>query len=212
MIIVDCVQGTPEWLRARLAVVTASKAGEIITPKTGKPSSSMVKYAYELLAEELLGRPLDDASSGFMERGKELEGAARSWYEFDQDVEVRQVGFVTRDDGKAGCSPDGLVGDDGCIEIKCPAAHTHMSYLLGDVKDNPYYSQMMFTLWITERSWIDFVSYSPDLPQVLVRFQRDEKFIAALSSAVDDLLALLDKHRGTLRELGALPEVLADAA
>lgn len=211
MKIIDCIQGSTEWKAARLGRVTASRADKIITPKTQKPSASMVKYAYELLAEEMLGRPLDDQSSGFMERGKDLEEEARAWYAWDQDVEVHRVGFVLRDDGKVGCSPDGFVGDDGCVEIKCPSAGVHVGFLLGDPADNEYFSQIQFTLWVTGRKWVDFLSYSPDMPQVLVRFQRDEKFIAALSDGVDALLALLDKHRATLAELGALP-ALAEAA
>ena len=172
----------------------------------------MAKYAYELLAEEVIGRPLDDASSSFMERGKELEEAARAWYSFDQDVEVQRVGFVMRDDGKCGCSPDGLIGEAGCVEIKCPSAGVHMAFLLGNPADNKYYSQMMFTLWVCEREWIDFVSFCPGLPSVLVRFVRDEKFIVAMNACVDTMLALLDQHRATLAEMGALPPLAFEEA
>jgi putative phage-type endonuclease len=212
--IITCAQGTPEWLAVRLGKITGSRADEIITNKTAKPSASMAKYAYDILAEEIAGRPLDDQSSSFMERGKEMEDEARAWYEFDQDVEVERVGFVVRDDGKAGCSPDGLIGDDGVLEIKCPEASNHLAFLLGNPADNKYYQQMMFVLWVTERQWVDFVSYCPGLPAALVRFKRDEKFIAALSACVDAMLALLDQHRETLRTMGALPplEELSEAA
>lgn len=209
MKIVDVDQGSPAWLQARIGVLTASNMDKVITPKTGKPSASMTPLSYRMLAEEVLGRPLDDAASGFMERGRELEGEARAWYEFEHNCEVQQVGLVLRDDGKVGCSPDGLVGDDGGVEIKCPAAHTHMGYLLGAIPDE-YYCQIQGSLWMTGRTWWDFVSYNPEMPPVCLRYQRDEEFIAKLAAAAETLLATLDTHRKTLRELGALP-ALADA-
>lgn len=209
MRIVDVVQGTPEWLDARVGVVTASNFDKLIAPKTHKPSASMHKLAYEMLAEELIGRPLNDQSSGFMQRGNELEAEARNWYAFERDVDVQQVGLVLRDDGRVGCSPDGLVNEDGGVEIKCPSAAVHMSYLLGSPGDE-YFCQIQGSIWITERAWWDFVSYCPGLPSVLVRFERDDEFIGKLATCADMYLALLDTHRATLRNLGAFP-VLAEA-
>lgn len=206
MIIIDCIQGSEEWKQARLGKITASNFDRIITPKTMKPSSSMAGYAYELLAEEILGRPLDDASSSFMERGHDLEVEARDWYGWDQDVNVERVGFVMRDDAIVGCSPDGLVGTDGGIEIKCPSAAVHMSYLLGEAEVK-YFCQIQGTLWVMGRQWWDFVSYCPGFPEVRKRFVRDEEFIGKLSACVEDMKSLLSTHRATLREMGALPDV-----
>lgn len=214
MIRVDVEQRTEAWLQARIGVVTASNCDRIMTPKTMKPSASATKYAYEILAEEILGQPLDGASSGFMERGAEMEAEARAWYEFTYDVDLEGVGFCLRDDRRVGCSPDSLVGEAGMIEIKCPSAAVHLGYLLGDAGAE-YMCQMMCSLLVTGRQWIDFVSYCPGLPPVCVRFTRDEAFIAKLDEYINAFLVQLDGHRATLRELGALPDLdqhLAEAA
>lgn len=201
MIIHDVEQGSQAWLDLRVGVATASQFDQIITPKTQKPSASMAKYAYKLLAEKALGQSLDDASSMWMERGKELEPEARAWYELTQGVDVRQVGFITSDDGLVGCSPDGLVGEDGGLEIKCPSATVHMGYLLGGVED-AYKCQVQGGLWVTGRAWWDFLSYCPGLPPVLLRFTRDAGFIASLESAMGEFQALVRRHRATLEALG----------
>lgn len=204
MRIIDVEQGTQEWLDARVGVLTASKMDMIITPKTGKPSSSMAKLAYQMIAEETLGRSLDDASSGFMQRGGALEAEARSWYELERDVEVQRVGLCVSNDGLVGFSPDGLVGEDGGVEIKCPSAAVHMSYLLGEAGPE-YYCQIQGSLWVSERQWWDFVSYCPYLPPVLIRFQRDEEFIRKLSVCAGQFLDLMDEHRAKLATI--LPPV-----
>jgi len=158
MIRVDVVQGTKEWLDAKLGIPSASNFDRILTPKTMKVSSAMAGYCHELLAEKVLGHPLDDATSQFMQRGTLEEKAARAWYGLQQDVDVEEVGFLLRDDGRVGCSPDGLVGNDGGLEIKTPNAQTHVGYMLGEVKDK-YTCQIQGGMWITEREWWDFVSY-----------------------------------------------------
>lgn len=201
MIRVDCIQGTPDWLYARLGVVTASNAHRIITPKTLKLSSQASGYAHELLAESALGHPIDNASSGFMERGNILEMKARQWYELQRDCEVEEVGFIMRDDRRAGCSPDGLVGANGGVEIKCPSAAVHIATLLGEA-DEKHRCQVQMSMWVTEREYWDRVSYNPDLPSALIRFNRDEKFIAALSDAVDQFLEYLLESKLKLQKLG----------
>ena len=131
MKIIDCEQGTPEWIKARLGIPTASEFHKIVGNATGELSRSRDKkglsetarkYAYRLVAETLLERELDrvPGTPWAMERGKRLEPLAREQYAFTHDVELRQVGFVTTDDGRVGCSPDGLiVGARGGLEIKC---------------------------------------------------------------------------------------------
>lgn len=205
MKIIDCVQGSQQWLDLRVGVLTASKMDRILTPKTRKPSTQATKLAYEMLAEQVLGRSLNDASSGFMERGSEMEAEARAWYEFERDVDVVQVGLVLRDDERVGCSPDGLVGEDGGVEIKCPSAAVHMGYLLDGPGDD-YYCQVQGSLWVTGRKWWDLVSYTPGFPTVCLRFQRDEEFIGALSAATETFLSNLDEYRARLRAMGLLQE------
>ena len=138
MKIIDVTQGTPEWIQARLGIPTASEFHKIVGNSTGELSRSRdkkglsevaKKYAYRLVAETLLGRELEKppGTPWAMEQGKRLEPLAREQYSFTNDVEVRTVGFVTTDDGRVGCSPDGLIiGARGGLEIKCLLDESHM--------------------------------------------------------------------------------------
>lgn len=179
MKILKVEQGSPEWEFARLGIPTASRFDSLLTPKTLKASTQAEKYLDELLAAYLLGQPLEWGSSGFMERGTEMEAEARKWYEFTYDVEVETVGFVTRDDGLVGGSPDGLVGADGILEIKCPGALKHVSYMRGTHPDHRGQTQGYMSL--TDRKWCDILSYHPDLPPVVFRTERDEAYLSALN-------------------------------
>lgn len=194
MIILNCEQGSDEWKRARLGIPTASQLHKVLTPRTGKLSSQADGYAHELLAEEMLGHPLDDAASDFMTRGTLLEKSAVEFYEFQRDLRTQKVGFILRDDRRTGCSPDRLVGDDGGLEIKCPSAKVHVGYMLGQDADT-YKCQVQGALWITGRAWWDWLSYNPELPPVLIRFERDEEFISKLASAVDQFIEYLSECR-----------------
>ena len=202
MKIIDCVQNTPEWAAARLAIPTASKFGEILTP-TGKLSAQADKYMLELCAEWLSGQPCDDYQSDWMKRGTELEPEARALYAFRMDVEPQTVGFITRDDGLVGCSPDALIGADGLAEFKCPAPHTHVRYLLGEKLDSKYLPQVQGQMWIAEREWCDWVSYHPTMPPAIVRTVRDKFYIKALASAVDEFIGKMLAKREQLAKFRA---------
>lgn len=199
-------QGSAEWLQAKAGIVSASNLTRVMTPKTLKLSGSADKYCCELIAEQLLGRPLDDATTSFMQRGTTFEAEARKWYELQSDCTAERVGFLLRDDGRVGCSPDGLVGDDGGLEIKCPSAAVHISYLLGEFTEE-YRSQIQGSLWITGRTFWDFVSYNPELPSLLHRFTRDEPFIAALDKTVTQFLAYVDDQKAKLAATGQFPDL-----
>lgn len=200
MIRVDVEQGTQAWQDARIGLPTASNFDRILTPKTMKLSASADAYAFQLLAEQALGYPMDAASSGFMERGKDMEQHAVAFYELQRDVTTERVGFVLRDDRRVGCSPDRFVGTDGLLEIKCPSAAVHIGYLLdGGIG---YRAQVQGQLWICERDHIDTLSYHPELPCALRRETRDEPFIAALSAAVDQFLAHMDDLKERLQRFG----------
>lgn len=176
--------GSAEWKMARLGIPTASKFDKIITPKTLKISESMAKYAHLLVAEQLLGVPMeDDANSGFMQRGVVLEKRAIDYYHLlHEDAVLEPAGFLTLDDGSAGATPDHMVGANGLLEIKVPSAPIHIGYLLdGGIA---YRCQVQGQLWIAEREWVDTLSWHPELPPALVRVPRDESFIKALSAAV----------------------------
>ena len=131
MIVHDCIQGTTEWLSVRAGIPTASMFDQIITPKTGKLSTSSEGYMLRLLAERILKRPIEQqAFSGWMDRGSAMESDAVAFYEFQRSLDTVKVGFITNDAGTIGASPDRLVGDDGLLEIKCPSEAVHMGYLL----------------------------------------------------------------------------------
>src|SRR3990167_6593668 len=185
MKIIQCEQGTPAWHQVRIGIPTASEFDKILTP-TGKASTQADTYSKKLLAEWLAGKPLYQYESEWMKRVKETEQEARDYYAFATDAEIAQVGFVTLDDGSAGCSPDMLVGDRGAGEIKCPAPWTHVGYLMGDKVDIKYWPQVQGQMWIAERDWVDWISYHPDLPPIIVRVQRDDGYIKALAAVISE--------------------------
>ena len=204
MIVLDCEQGSPEWIQARLGIPTASRFDQILTPKTLKPSASAHGYMCECMAEYMIGEPLDQATDGYMRRGTKMEDLARKWYELQNDCDVRQVGLCLRDDGRAACSPDGLVGDDGGVEIKVPGAKKHVGYMLepGDlVRD--YWLQIQGGLWITDRQWWDVLSYNPAMESVLQRVMPDAEVHALFEEHV---LGLARQVRVNLVTLGYMQE------
>ena len=195
MRLIDCEQGTPEWLAARLGVPSASMFAKIVTTK-GAWSTQADSYINQLVAEELTCETTPVYQNEHMIRGTELEPDARSLYELMTDVSVEEVGFCLHDTLKAGCSPDGLVGEDGegGLEIKCPAPATHVEYLRGGVLPSKYKQQVMGCLWITGRQWWDFMSYHPNMKPLIVRVERDEEFIAALEANVTKAVNLIKEN------------------
>ncbi|HEX7117452.1 MAG TPA: YqaJ viral recombinase family protein [Longimicrobiales bacterium] len=207
MRIIDCVQGTEEWLRARLGIPTCSQADRILTPKTLKPSGQREQYRNQLLAEWILGYPIDwGASSAWMERGTDLEAEARAAYELETGTDVQQVGFIRHDDIAFGGSPDGLIGDDGGVEIKCPAIHTHIGYMLApDTLADEYRGQVQTLLALTGRQWWDLWAYNPELPPVRVRVERDAEYIKAFGKALLEFVRSLEEAQEKLREYKRIP-------
>jgi hypothetical protein len=182
----------------RLGVPRASRADDILTPKTGKPSASAGKYMNQLLAEYLLGHPIDwGGASLYMDRGTAMEPQAREWYALVHGGELTPVGFITTEagtfgTGTFGCSPDSLAGDDGLLEVKCPAIHTFIGYLRDPASlVAEYRGQVQAQLWVSEREWCDLLAFHPDLPPVVQRVTADDvyrhHFRAAVNSFVDAL-------------------------
>lgn len=193
MIRYDFPQGSEEWKRARLGVVTGSGFDKILTNKTLKPSAQSEDYLAQLVAETILGAPLDDVSSQYMDRGTELEPEARNWYAFHRDADVDQVGFITTDDGRVGCSPDGLVGADLGLELKCPSAKTHVMYARKpEALVMAYRGQIQAGMYVTGRKAWDIVSYNPIMEPVIVRCEPDKAYLAALEPVLAAFLADLD--------------------
>jgi hypothetical protein len=201
MILHDCTQGTSAWLQLRAGIPTASNFDKILTPK-GKPSTQAEKYLQKLLAERMMGRPVVEHVSFWMGRGQELESEAVAYYEGVRELDTTRVGFVTNDERTIGASPDRLVGDEGLLEIKVPAEHTHVAYLLTRSVDAEYAPQVQGQLWVTGRAWLDLLSYSPEMPPALVRVERDEAYIRQLSAAVGAFSEALERAAVEAREKG----------
>jgi hypothetical protein len=187
----DVKQGTEEWHQARLGIPTASQFHRIITPK-GAPSSQAIGYVHELIAEKLLGRPVDIGATPAMERGTFLEPEAVAYYEMLAGVDTQPGGFCLSDDRRVGCSPDRLIGDDAGIEIKCPSPATHVGYLLGHEADK-YRCQVQGCMFVTGRDrWI-WLSYCPGLPPAIVEHRRDAAFHEQLAIQLSRFLHQLDE-------------------
>jgi len=184
MIISPHEQGTEEWLAARLGKPSASMFSKLIT-MTGKPSASADAYINQLLGERLTGKSEPHYTSEAMILGTEREPLARADYEFISGNKVDQYGFILDDSESYGCSPDGLIGEDGGLEIKCPAQTTQAGYWRDKQSGvKKYYQQIQGCMWVTGRKWWDFFSYHPDMPHVLVRVERNEEYIEKLSEQV----------------------------
>jgi putative phage-type endonuclease len=196
-------QGSAEWLAMRVGKVTASRVADVIAKTKSGPSASRAKYAGELIAERLTGTPAERYTNSAMAWGTDTEPKARIAYEFWNGADVQQVAFVAHPTiGDCGASPDGLVGDDGLLEIKCPETHTHIETLLGGTVPGKYVTQMMWQMACTGRQWCDFVSFDPRMPETMQffckRVERDEAVIRELEAEV---IAFLNEVRATVEQL-----------
>ncbi|BAQ84184.1 putative phage-type endonuclease (TIGR03033) [uncultured Mediterranean phage uvMED] len=184
MIISPHPQGTDEWLIERLGKPSASMFSKLIT-STGKPSTSSDAYINQLIAERYTGQSTPVHVTEWMVHGNDFEPIARANYEFITDEKVSEYGFIFDDSREFGCSPDGLVGKDGGLEIKCPAPTTQIAYFRNqEIGVKKYYAQIQGCMMVTNKKWWDFFSFHPNLPHVLVRVNRDEQFIEKLSKQV----------------------------
>lgn len=199
MRILDVVQGDPEWHQARLGIPSASNFAKLVT-STGKPSASAEGYINQLIAEAVTGERADFYTNAHMERGTALEPEARAYYEFMQDAETKEVGFCLHDTVRAGCSPDALVGTGG-LEIKCPSGAVHVSYLRSGGLPVAYKQQVMGCMWITGAEWWDFLSYHPNLPSLLIRVERDQKYIDLLAAEVAKAAELIQEQVKKIKSL-----------
>lgn len=198
------IQGTPEWFAARCGKLTASRiANAMARTKTGW-GASRANIMAELIVERLTGAPVEGYTNKEMQWGIDTEPQARDAYEFYADVDVVQTGFVIHPDiPDSGASPDGLVGDLGLIEIKCPNTATHIDTLLGEPIPDKYIKQMQWQLACTNRQWCDFVSFDPRMPgsmRIFVkRVPRDDAMIATLTKEANLFLAELNTKLWSLK-------------
>lgn len=196
MKVLDFPQGTAEWAAARAGRVTASRIDAVLSRSRDRKSEGATRrnYKAQVISEILTGRPQENGfTSKAMEDGLELEPLARSAYELAKGEFVDLVGFVLHPIiERAGASPDGMVGERGLVEFKCPFPATHIGYLLAGEVPAEYQLQMLWEMACAERDWCDFVSYCPAFPPHLqlfvVRFQRDDKRITEITAEVNVFL------------------------
>lgn len=192
MIIHECQQGSPEWYAARLGKVTASCFGKAIAKGEGKTRKS---YMIDLIAERMTGEAENGYTNAVMQRGSAVEPLAREYYELLNDCPVQEVGFIERDDD-IGASPDGLMGEDGMTEFKCPNSATHIGYILADKFPRIHIPQVQGQLWVAERKWCDFVSFDHRVtqkPYFCKRVYRDEDYIKELQIKIYMFVADMKK-------------------
>lgn len=190
-------QGTREWHAQRCGKVTASRIADIVRRTRNGVSASRERYLGELVAERLTGVQAAGFESADMRWGNDCEPAAVAVYAFGYDAEPVPVGFVDHPIiAMAGASPDRLIANDGILEIKCPATHTHIATLRGASIDPDYLLQMQWQMACTGRTWADWVSFDPRMPvdmQLHVRrIERDAEKIAELEDAARAFLAEVD--------------------
>lgn len=198
----DVSQLSPEWFQMRAGKPTASSFHKLITASTLKPANNdtMRSYMRTLLAELVMREPIEKIGSTYwIERGKELEPAARQEYAFLKGEEVHPAGFWTDDHGRYGASPDGLVGENGLVEFKTGTPETIIGYALeDDALKNAHYPQLMGQLLCTGREWVDIMAYDPQIKPVVKRVYRDEAYLAALETALE---AFLERMNGACEKL-----------
>jgi hypothetical protein len=189
----DVKQGSPEWNALRLGIPTASEFDALISPEWKiRVGQGPQTYLYRKICERVLGFASDGGSSFAMGQGSILEHEALPWFEFTHDATVQRVGFCTTDEGTVGCSPDGLIGEEGGIEIKCPQPETHLKFIIDGILPKDHAAQVHGSMFVTGRKWWNFLSYSRQFPPFLIRVDRDEKIQAAIGEALAGFLPKLE--------------------
>jgi putative phage-type endonuclease len=159
---VNCEQGTPEWFEVRCGKFTASRVKDIMAKTKSGPAASRKNMIMQLALERLTNEIAETYCSPAMQRGTEMEPEARDAYAFENGVAVQETGIVIHPDmEKVTCSPDGLVGENGLVEIKCPMPPNHFKYLTSGSHATEYKWQLQHQLFVTGRDWVDIVSYHP---------------------------------------------------
>ena len=199
-------QRSDQWFAARIGKVTASRVADVLAKTKTGYSATRDNYMAQLVCERLTGEKGESFTNAAMQHGTDTEPLARAAYESLKDVLVDEVGFVPHPSIiMAGASPDGLVGDDGLLEIKCPNTATHIDTLLTQTVPSKYNTQMQFQMACTGRSWCDFVSFDNRLPEELQLFvkrvPRDDVFIKQTEDAIVKFLAELDEKINKLMKV-----------
>lgn len=199
MKIIDVVQGSPEWLKARCGIPTASNFHKIVIA-CGDKSKQIGKYMCQLAGERITGKIEEPFKSAAMQRGNDLEAEAREFYELVMGVKTQRVGFCLSENGY-GASPDSFIGEDGGLEIKCPLISTHVEYFqYSDLLRVEYRQQIQGNMLVTGRKWWDLMSYYPGIKPVIVRIEADDYFQNTLSAELSNFCHELDLLVTKLKE------------
>lgn len=205
--IIYCEQNSEEWLRARMGIPTASAFSQLLAKGEGKTRRTyLLKLAGEIITEQ----PMEGFSNEHTERGHEMEPEARDLYTFQTGAELERVGFIRN--GRAGCSPDSLIGTDGGLEIKTKLPHLLIDVILKGDFPSEHKAQVQGTLWLTGREWWDIAIYYRGIPLFVKRATRDETYIRNLASEVDRFNDELDLTVKTIRAYGGENTLSADLA
>lgn len=199
-------QRSVEWFAARCGKATASRIADVVARTKSGWGASRANYAAQLVTERLTGMAEEGFSNTAMQWGTEKEPDARDAYSFRCGEDVAECSFFDHPAIiMSGASPDGLIGDDGLLEIKCPTSATHISTLLGQSVPSKYNTQIQWQIACTGRSWCDFVSYDPRLPESMrlfvQRVHRDHTYITELEAFVIDFLDEVDRTVASLRAI-----------
>jgi putative phage-type endonuclease len=199
-------QRSEAWFQSRMGKVTASRVADVVAKTKSGYSASRANYMAQLVVERMTNKQAESYSNAAMEWGTEQEPLARAAYEAEVDVLVEEVGMIDHPTVEmSGASPDGLVGDDGLVEIKCPTTATHIDTLMGEQAPKKYYDQMQWQMACTGRKWCDFVSFDPRMPEGLQLFvkrvERDDEYIAMLESEVATFLQEVSDKVNKLKSL-----------
>ena len=199
-------QRSLEWFEARRGKVTGSRIADVMAKTKTGWGASRANYMAQLIAERLTGNIAESYSNSAMQWGTETEPRARDAYEFFHMVEVEEVAIVNHPRiAMSSCSPDGLVGEDGLVEIKCPNTATHIDTLLTGKIKSAYIKQMQWQMICTGRQWCDFVSFDPRMPinmQLFIkRVDSDKNAVAEMEDAVEEFLIELDAKITQLKSI-----------
>lgn len=208
------MQRSTEWHMARLGKLTASRIADAVAKTKTGWGASRANLMADLVCERLTGVPAERYVNGAMQYGIDTEPEARAAYEFELGVTVEEVGFLDHPSiDMAGASPDGLVGSEGLVEIKCPQSAAHIETLLTKTVPDKYVKQMQWQMACTGRLWCDYATYDARMPQELqlwiLRVVRDDKMIAELEKEAVAFLAELDEKVAALRKIGRIEELAA---
>lgn len=196
----DVEQATLKWLRLHLGRPTASSFSSILTTDMELRKGEGVKtYIYEKCAEVWRNEPLPQFASFQTDQGLLREEKAKPAFEMENNCKIIPCGFVESADRRCGCSPDGLIGEDGGIEIKCPEAQTHVKYLIENKLPNDYVQQVQGSLYVTGRKWWKFYSWRAKFPPFVLTVERDEELMEKIDASMQKFYAQLDEAMATLK-------------